>query len=42
MNNLTYESPVIEITEIYAEGLLCVSNGSIEEWKEGDSFTWDE
>ena len=37
-----YESPEVKVTEIYAEGVLCVSQGSIEEWKEGNSFTWDE
>jgi hypothetical protein len=37
-----YESPEVKVAEIYSEGVLCVSNGSIEEWKDGNSFTWDQ
>ena len=37
-----YESPTVTVSEISAEGVLCVSQGSIEEWKEGNIFTWDE
>lgn len=38
----SYRSPEVTVAEIYAEGVLCVSNGTIEGWKEADSFTWDE
>ena len=37
-----YVSPEVTVGEIYAEGVLCVSQGTIEEWKDGNSFTWDE
>jgi hypothetical protein len=35
-------SPETTVSEIHPEGVLCVSNGTIEEWKEGNSFTWDQ
>ena len=38
----SYESPAATVLEIGAEGVLCVSQGTIEEWKDGNSFTWDE
>lgn len=37
-----YESPEVAVAEIYSEGVLCVSNGTIEEWKDGNGFTWDQ
>ena len=38
----SYRSPEVTVAEIYSEGVLCVSNGTIEGWDEADSFTWDE
>lgn len=35
----SYESPEVAVTEIHAEGVLCVSN---ESWGTGDPFDWDE
>jgi hypothetical protein len=39
-----YESPQISVVEIALENaaVLCVSQGTIEEWKDGNSFTCDE
>lgn len=39
-----YESPQVSVVEIALENaaVLCVSQGTIEEWKDGNSFTWDE
>lgn len=37
-----YESPEVTVTEILAEGVLCMSGKSIEEWSEGAKVTWDE
>lgn len=41
----SYESPEVSVTEIHAEGVLCVSErrgSSNEDWEEADSFSWDE
>ena len=39
-----YESPQCSVVKVALENgaVLCVSQGTIEEWKDGDSFTWDE
>ena len=43
-SNGGYESPQCSIVKIASESaaVLCVSQGTIEEWKDGSSFTWDE
>jgi hypothetical protein len=40
-NNVSYRSPEVSVTEIFAEGVLCASerNASFEEWKE-ETLTW--
>ena len=40
-NNVSYRSPEVSVTEIFAEGVLCVSGRSLESWDEADKFSWD-
>ena len=39
---LIYESPEVKVTEVLAEGVLCMSGKSLEDWGEGAKVTWDE
>ena len=42
-NNVSYRSPEVSVTEIFAEGVLCASKVgselSVEAWEDGD-FSW--
>ena len=38
----SYVSPEVAVTEIHTEGVLCMSGRMLEEWKNADTFTWDE
>ncbi len=40
-NNVSYRSPEVSVTEIFAEGVLCASSKSFEQWDEkDDSSIW--
>ena len=43
-NNVSYRSPEVSVTEIFAEGVLCASQVgsklSVKEWDVEEDFSW--
>ena len=39
MEKKIYEAPQVEIVEVFAEGVFCVSTANLESW-DHDEFTW--